>query len=205
MTLPESMSDHWWWRPGVRPDRRLLVWHILLDDQPAVRDLVAAYQDRLAGIGGLDMIPAEWLHMTTQIVGFRDEIGGGEVDGMVESAQRRLAGLEPVTVELGRLWIHSEAVVLGIRPPRALDLVRDAVRASAKRVRAHQLEAEPTWEPHVSVAYSNTAGPAAPVVEALAERLEPVQMRVNEVHLVEQVRVDRLYRWERRASARLGP
>lgn len=33
-STPESMRDHWWWRPRVRPGRRLLVWHILSGKSP---------------------------------------------------------------------------------------------------------------------------------------------------------------------------
>jgi 2'-5' RNA ligase len=104
------MSDHWWWRPGVRPGRRLLVWHILLHDQPEPRELVRQYQDKLAGLDGLDLIPAKWLHITTQIIGFADEISVAEVDAMLEGAAERLGALAPVEVELGKLWFHSEAI-----------------------------------------------------------------------------------------------
>lgn len=203
--FPERMSDHWWWRPGVRPGRGLLVWHILLDEQAEARELVRQCQDKLAGLPGLSPVPPEWLHMTTQIVGFADEISEAEVDAMLTETAARFAGLAPVEVELGKLWFHSEAVMLGIRPPDGLTPVREAIRAAvATTVHAHQLADEPHWTPHVSVAYSHGDGPAAPIIEALALRPEPRPLRVAEVHLVEQVREGRLYRWERRAAVTLG-
>lgn len=204
-SMPERLSDHWWWRPGVRPGRRLLVWHILPGDQLQVRDLVRQCQDKLARLDGLDLVPAEWLHMTTQIVGFDDEITDAEAEAMVAGVEERLAGLAPIEVEVGKLWLHSEAVMLGIRPPRALDPVRAAIRASvAAAVRVHQLDDEPDWTPHISVAYSNADGPARPVAEALALRPEPRPLRVGEVHLVAQERAGRLYLWERRTVGLLG-
>jgi hypothetical protein len=66
--LPERMTDHWWWRPGVRPSRRLYVWHILFDGQAEVAALVRECQALLGEIPGLDPIPGPWLHMTMQIV-----------------------------------------------------------------------------------------------------------------------------------------
>lgn len=202
--LPESMSDHWWWRPGVRPGRRLLVWHILVDGQAEVHDLVRRCQDKLTGVDGLDVIPLEWLHLTTQIVGFDDEITDAEVKAMTTGVTERLAGLAPIAVELGKVWLHSEAVMLGIRPPRGLDPVRVAVRESvAAAVRAHQLGDEPDWTPHISVAYSNADRPAAPVIKALESRPGPRPLHVRQVHLVAQERVGHLYRWERRAVAGL--
>ncbi|WP_243711353.1 2'-5' RNA ligase family protein [Actinomadura sp. KC216] len=203
--MPARMSDHWWWRPGVRPGRRLLVWHILPGDQPEVCDLVRQCQDKLAGLDGLDPVPAEWLHMTTQIVGFEDEIPAAEVEAMVARVADRLGRVAPIEVELGKLWLHWEAVALGIRPPRALDSVRAVIReATGAAVRTHQLGDEPEWTPHVSVAYSNADRDARPVIDALALRPEPAPLRVARVHLVAQERVDHLYRWEPRAVVRLG-
>ncbi|WP_245919714.1 2'-5' RNA ligase family protein [Actinomadura mexicana] len=202
--MPERMSDHWWWLPGMRPGRRMLLWHVLLDRQPEVFDLVRRYQDKLAGVDGLDLIPAEWLHMTTQIVGFEDEISGERVEALTASAARRLAPLEPIEVEVGRPWVHSEGVALGVRPARGLDPVRQALRqAAAETVGVHPLDGEPDWTPHVSVAYSNADGPSAPIVHALGPRPEPVPLRVAAAHLVGQVRDGHLYRWERLAEAAL--
>ncbi|MBO2452570.1 2'-5' RNA ligase family protein [Actinomadura barringtoniae] len=199
------MTDHWWWRPGVRPGRRLLVWHILLDDLPEVRDLVRQCQDKLADFDGLDLIPEPWLHMTTQIVGFPDQIPDAEVDSMVEGVRQRFVDLAPVEVEIGKLWFHSEAVMLGIRPAKGLDPVRTAIRtAVAETVRAHQLADEPAWTPHVSIAYSSGDGPAAPVIQALDVPVVPRPLRITAVDLVEQVRDGHLYRWDRRARAYLG-
>jgi 2'-5' RNA ligase len=162
-------------------------------------------QDKLAGLAGLDLVPTRWLHMTTQIVGFADEISDAETTAMVAGTSAMLAELEPVEVELGKVWFHSEAVMLGIRPARALDPVREAIRASvAASVRVHQLADEPQWTPHISIAYSNSDGPAAPVIAALGDQRESRPLRVGQVHLVEQVRGDRSYHWEQRVVVRLG-
>jgi 2'-5' RNA ligase len=203
--MPERMSDHWWWRPGVRPGRHLLVWHILVDDQTEVRVLAGQCQDRLAGLQGLDLIPAEWLHMTTQVVGFADEISAAEIKAMTASAAERLQELSPITVELRPVLFHNEGVALGIGPPRALDPVRAGIRdAVAENIAVHQLADEPEWTPHLSVAYSNGDGSAVPIIEALTPRPEPCPLVVREVRLVSQERVDHLYRWEQVATVPLG-
>jgi 2'-5' RNA ligase len=203
--LPERMTDHWWWRPGVRPSRRLYVWHILLDDQPDVLALARQCQALLADVPGLDLVPAPWLHMTTQIVGFADEIDDAEVDAMCESAAKRLQRLEPVPVTLGRVLFHSEAVMLGVRSSRALDSVRESVRdAVAGAVRVHQLADAPDWTPHVTVAYSNRKAPAAPVIEAMRHAPPAADVEIREVSFVSQERVGRSYRWNRVATVPLG-
>jgi 2'-5' RNA ligase len=199
------LADHWWWRPGVCPGRRLLVWHILLGDQSEVRDLVRHCQDKLTDLDGLDLIPAEWLHMTTQIVGFADEIPDEEIEAMINAAAERLADLDPVQVEVGKMWFHPEAVMLTARPAHILDPVRLAIRdAVAATVSRHQLADEPDWTPHVSVAYSNATGPAAPIIAAFKIPPRPRPMTVRQVHLVTQQRAGHLYRWDDLAPVQLG-
>ncbi|NDU76045.1 2'-5' RNA ligase family protein [Actinomadura sp. DSM 109109] len=203
--MPERMADHWWWLPGMRPGRRMLLWHLLPHGQAEVIDLVRRCQDGLAGVDGLDLVPAEWLHMTTQIVGFEDEIPGGRVEALVAGAGRRMGALAPIEVELGRPWVHSEGVALGVRPEGALDPVRQAMREAAdETVGVHPLDGGPGWTPHISAAYSNAGGPAAPIVEALDPCPAPVSLRVAAAHLVAQVRDGHLYRWEPVAEVALG-
>ncbi|MEV5569313.1 2'-5' RNA ligase family protein [Spirillospora sp. NPDC052269] len=202
---PERLADHWWRRPGMRPGRHLLVWHVLLDDQPDARAPVARCQSALAHVGGLDLVPEAWLHMTTQIVGFADEIPETEVGAMIAAAGERLGCLDPISVDLGRLWFHSEAAMLGVRPGRALDPVRQAIRSAvAGTVTHHQLADEPEWTPHVSVAYSNSSGPAAPIIQAFSEPSPQHPFTVRSVHLVSQERVGRLYRWDQLTETVLG-
>ncbi|MEU6034462.1 2'-5' RNA ligase family protein [Actinomadura sp. NPDC047616] len=183
----------------------MLVWHILVDDQPAVCELARQCQQRLAALDGLDFVPRQWLHMTTQIVGFTDEIPDAEIEAMADAAAEGLRRVDPIEVEIGKIWFHSEAVMLGIRPPRALDPVRSAIReAVARSVTIHQLADEPDWTPHISIAYSNSDGPAAPVIEALVPRPAMQPLKVAEVHLVAQERAGRLYRWDRLKVVHLG-
>jgi 2'-5' RNA ligase len=202
--VPERMTDHWWWLPGVRPGRRLYVWHILFGDHPEVCDLARRCQALLIGVPGLDLVPEPWLHMTTQIIGFADEIDDEQIRAMCEAAAKRLAELQPVGVLFGRPLVHREAVMLGIRPGRALDSMRDGLRdAVANTVRAHQL-AGADLTPHMTLAYSNQDAPAAPVVEAVRSLPSPIDVVFRQVSLVSQERVGRLYRWDRVADISLG-
>jgi len=45
------MADHWWWRPGWRPGRRVYAFHFTFGDRPAVCELAVACQARLASSG----------------------------------------------------------------------------------------------------------------------------------------------------------
>jgi hypothetical protein len=143
--------------------------------------------------------------MTTQVVGFVDEISEPELRGMLEAARERLRSLDPVTVALGRPLFHAEGLALGVSPPHDLDPVRAAIRDSvATAVRVNRLADEPEWTPHVSVAYSASDGPVAPVVAAMRPPPAPVDVRIGGVHLVSQRREGHAYVWDRVEEIRLG-
>ena len=159
----ENMADHWWWRPGWKPGRRMYTWHITFDDQPSILDLAARYQARLSGLPGLDLIPARWLHLTTQGVGFTDEVSDTEVDAIVDRARQRLAKVNPVQATLGPATVTPEAILLDVAPLPELRRIRDELRASITDVWGpDRLMEGDDWTPHVSVAYSNSTAPAPP-------------------------------------------
>ncbi len=114
--FPMQMANHWWQRPGRHPGRELYHWHMLFHDQPAVQQLAAAAQERLAGLPGLDIVPIRWLHLTTYIVGFVDEIPESKVKTIVAEAGRLLAQVPPIPITLGRIFYHPEAITLPVEP-----------------------------------------------------------------------------------------
>src|ERR1700730_2680196 len=198
--LPTQMANHWWQRPGRRPGRELYHWHMLFHDQPTVRELAATAQERLAGMSGLDMVPMRWLHLTTYIVGFADEIPDGGVEAMAAEARRLLAGIAPIAVNLGRVFYHPQAVVLAVEPVGALDPVLDAVRVATRSAGCEGHTDTDPWLPHVSVAYSNRSGPAAPIIAALGGSLPKVEVTLRSVSLVAQTQVERTWQWRQVAD-----
>jgi 2'-5' RNA ligase len=202
--LPERLSSHWWQRPGRRPGREQYHWHLLFHDQPAVRELAAAAQERLAGIAGLDAVPLPWLHLTTYLAGFVDEVPAERVEAMVAGARRLLAGVAPVPVRLGLVHYHPEAVVLIVEPWGALDPVLDAIREAAALAGCEGHTDTDPWVPHVSVAYSSTSAPAAPVIEALGTRLPEVEVTLGSASLVAQTQVGHSWQWRPVAEVPFG-
>lgn len=203
--VPERMRDHWWWRPGWRVGRRMYTWHFTFDGQDELHRLVTAYQDRLQDLGGVDPIPLQWLHLTTQGVGFVDEVSDGEVTAVVDTVRKLLADAEPVTVQVGPAVIDPEVIRLRIDPVAALVPVRRAIRTAIAQVRGADRLMEPDeWNPHVSVAYSNADGPMAPLAAAIAEELPPVPVRIDEVQLIVLGRDEHCYTWTTRDRVSLG-
>jgi 2'-5' RNA ligase len=197
------MADHWWQRPGRWPGREQYHWHILFADQPAVHRLADMAEQRLAGMSGLDMVPRRWLHLTTLIVGFADEVPVSRVEAMTGEARRRLGGVAPIPVTLGRVLYHPEAVTLAVEPRGALDRVLEAVRAAAQAAGCDGHTDTDPWIPHISVAYSHASGPAAPVIEALGRWLPRTEIAISSVSLVAQTQVGRSWQWREVAGAQL--
>jgi 2'-5' RNA ligase len=193
--LPTQMENHWWQRPGRRPGRELYHWHMLFHDQPRVRELAALAQERLVDLSGLDMVPMRWLHLTTYITGFVDEVSDGGIEAMSAEARRLLAGIAPIPVSLGRVLYHPQAIALAVEPLGALDPALDAVRAATRSAGCEGHTDTDPWFPHISVAYSNRSGPAAPIIAALGRWLPKVGVSIRSVSLVAQTQVGRTWQW----------
>jgi 2'-5' RNA ligase len=202
--LPTRMADHWWQRPGRHPGRELYHWHMLFHDQPRVGELAAMAHERLAGLPGLDMVPTPWLHLTTYIVGFIDEVPDHAVAAMLEETRHLLAGVEPIPVRLGRVLYHPQAVALAVEPLGALNPVLDAVRTATRFAGCDGHTDTDPWFPHISVAYSNRSGPAAPIIAALGRWLPKVDVAMKSVSLVAQTQVGRTWQWRPVAEIPFG-
>jgi 2'-5' RNA ligase len=200
-----DMTCHWWWRPGWQPGRRMYAWHVTFAGARRMQDLAAAARERLAGLPGLDLVPGRLLHLTTQDVGFTDEVGGTDLETIISAARARLAAVPAPTVTLGPARVVAEGVCCDAEPRGALTPARDAVRAAIADVRGpHRVPGDAQWWPHVSLAYANAGRPAAPIEAALAGLDAVAAVGVTEIQLIRLGRDRRLYEWETLASVRLG-
>src|SRR5258708_23575178 len=200
------MRDHWWWRPGWHVGRRMYTWHITFEDQPSLHELVEAYQAAVTSLSGLDLIPIPWLHLTMQGVAFTDEISWQEVADIIEAGRKRLAAQHSVSLTADRALVDPEAIMLGLSSAEALYPVRTSIRTAIAEVRgpAKVPQAE-QWNPHISLAYSNGNGPAAPYIEALQTVTRPpVDLAISTVHLIELSRDTHLYQWLTKAEIPLS-
>jgi 2'-5' RNA ligase len=187
------------------PGRGRLYWHVLLGDDPEVRGLASEAQRRLAGIAGLDMTPQRWLHMTVLVVGLSDEVASSQIDAMVSEAARLLRCVAPMSVTLGRVLYHPEAVVVAARPAEALEPLLHSVQAATHRATGQEgVLAHVPWSPHITVAYSSAVQPAAPVMAALGKELSPRRITVRTVSLVNQDGPEYLWEWRPIAHVPVG-
>src|SRR5262249_6709010 len=161
-----------------------------LEDQPTLHGLVATYQSAIERVPGLEPIPANWLHLTLQGIGFVDEISTVELGQVADAIQRRLKDVPVPAVVFHRPVVRPEAIYLPAEPATPIRAVRSAVRSSIAEIlgegRLQETQDQvQAYRPHVSVAYVNTAQPAEPAVEALSPvRTAPVTVVLRHVSLL---------------------
>jgi 2'-5' RNA ligase len=198
VTEIEPMRDHWWWRPGWRVGRSFYTWHVTFAEQAEAARLVADYAPVLAELPVLDPVPLRWLHLTMQGIGFTDEVSRGDVDRIISAAQKRCADLEPFAVTIGPANVDPETIQMPVRPVEALAVVRQAIRDAIGDVWGQDNVPEQAegWRAHVSLGYSNSAGPAEPVAAALAAHGEhTAEVTVDAVSLIDLNRDRKAYEW----------
>jgi 2'-5' RNA ligase len=199
------MREHWWWRPGWRIGRRAYTFHITFDDDAAVegsadlRRLVSDYQQALATLGGLDLVPLQWLHLTMQNVGFTDEVSEKDIESVLATARDMCSQLPAFELTFDRAEVRREAIAMRPSPAEPVSRLRGTVRAAIGTVLGEVPEAPEHahgFEPHVSMAYSNREGPVEPYA-AVVKGIEPVPaiVGVRAVKLIVLDRDERVYRW----------
>lgn len=174
-----------------------MYWHMLMRDHPEVADLARQARQRLAGFSGLHFTPLEWLHMTMFVTGPADQFSAGQLQQMIQTAGQLLADTPPITVTLGRVGYHPEAIVLKVTPTEALTTIHDAARIATAQAygTSHQDGAQQDWTPHVTICYSTSIQPAAPIIDALGLQLPSREIQIGALSLVIQRGPERDWNW----------
>lgn len=208
--LPPSVRNHWWWRPGWAEGRHFYACHLTLDDQPQLRELVAEYQQALAGMQEIDLIPPQWLHLTMQGIGFTDEISADERVALDRALTAGLAAIEPPVAEFRYLTVHPEAVYLKAHPAAALYPLRSKMHDAVASVLGPDrlTEAAPdraTFLPHLSIGYINRDGQTEPIAAALRSlTARTVYATFTKADLLEYHRDNGMYAWIRGSPITIG-
>jgi 2'-5' RNA ligase len=204
--LPAEMTDRWQHRAEPAPGEGLIYWHMLVGDNPEVLALASDARRRLAPFAGLHLTPLAWLHMTVLIAGSASEISEEQIRQMSSAAGRLLADIPPVTVTVGKILYHPEAIMLAVRPVEALQPVLDAAQEATQAVTGSPGRAGNglPWAPHITIAYSTAQQSAKPIMTALGRSLPERSVQISAVSLVNQRGPERSWDWRPEATVRLG-
>jgi hypothetical protein len=110
-TPPAKMIDRWHNRAETGPGQSTLYWHMLMNDHQQVVELARDIQQRLAQFPGLHMTPLERLHMTTLVAGPSEHFSQDQLRQMIKAATAMLADTPAITVTVGGIVYHPEAIM----------------------------------------------------------------------------------------------
>jgi 2'-5' RNA ligase len=204
-TLPAQMTDRWRDRAEPGPGEGAVYWHMLMKDHPQVVDLARQAQQRLARFPGLHMTPLERLHMTALLAGPADQFTQDQLQQMIKTASAMLADTPAITVKVGGILYHPEAIMLAVKPKYALASIHGAVQAATRAVtggRDPDGDA-PRWIPHITLCYSTADQATAPIITALGPQPRECQIQVSAVSLVIQRGPERFWDWRTVGAVRL--
>jgi hypothetical protein len=156
-----GVREHWWWRPGWQPGRRFYTFHFTFEQQPAVPRLAAEARERLACFAALDPVPGRWLHLTTQGIGFSDEVSDGDLLAITAAARGRLAVVRAAEVTVSAPHAASEGAASRVGPAGSLNPAREALRAAIADVWGADKVPEPRNGPRTSPTLTPTPMPTA--------------------------------------------
>ena len=202
--LPARFTDRWGDHREAPSFQDAVCWHLLLGDQAPVRALARDAQQRLARFSGLHWTPLRWLHVTVFLAGSATEITEGSMNEMLGRARLLLSGTAPVTVTLRRVLYHPEGIALGVAPAGALSPVFEAAQAATREVTGVAAQSPASsWLPHMTLCYSTSRQPAAPVIAALGRELPGCELTIDKLSLVIQRGPELLWDWRPVGTAAL--
>lgn len=205
-----SARDYWRQRPGWGAGCDFYACQLTLEDQPRLRDLVRRYQGAIADPGSMYLIPARWLHVTMQPIGFADEIGAADVATLTGRLGERLRDLPPPRATFHRPTVSKRAAYLTAGPREPICRVRlaiyDAVAAALGPERFGLARPDPaTFRPHVSFVYADDEGSARPLCDTVdGVDFGPVTATFTSASLVAYHRGQRMHEWTRATRLPIG-
>jgi 2'-5' RNA ligase len=194
-----TLADHWTWRPDWAAERPCLLWYLTFTGQPALVDLVDRARGRLSSVPAVDPVPAPWLHLTLDDVGFEDEVAPEQVRDVVEGVHVAMAEQPLPPLELGPVNTMVDSLVLEAGPADALERLRDRLRACTDEVLPGAASALDAFWPHVTLAYSNAPVGRAALLGALDDLGEARLVVEPQLVLAAVTRREKHYQWTARA------
>jgi 2'-5' RNA ligase len=177
------------------------LWYLTFQDEPELANRIAHAQSFLHGVASVDLVPAQWLHLTLDDVGFVDELAADEVDAIVSLARTAVEGVPRFSLSLGHVSLMVDAIVLLAAPESELRQLRDRLRGCTRTVLGskarHRLR---SFSPHVTLAYSNQAWDPGRIMEMSdSDASGPMSVRISRLELAAVTRSRRHYQWTTQA------
>ena len=161
----------------VRGRAQFLALHVPVAGMP-VADEIAAFQDQLAGIESLSLMPRDFLHISVRGIGFQviaksqpNDVLRQDVGGIAERAAKALKDVPALDVTIGPVNVFPDALILQVQPVEPMRDILRRLNAALEGPDAFPYGAD-SYLPHVTIATFLDAPAAA---SALREALPPLR------------------------------
>jgi 2'-5' RNA ligase len=198
------MIDRWARRRDPQPGEQTLYWHLLMRDYPEVGEMAQRARQQLRAFDGLHMTPPGCLHITTLVAGPAELFSQTQREQMIQTASEQLADVPPITVSLGKIVYHPEAVLVAVSPAAALAPLRSAAIAATSATGHDASGQDEEWRPHVTLCYSTRQQAARPIIDALGMAQPERTIAVRKLSLVVQTGSELAWDWSIVGSADLA-
>lgn len=122
---------------------------------------------------------------------------------MTTTATEYLGDIAAITVSVGQVLYHPEAIMLAVTPAEALAPLRAAALAAMGTSTSGRRDTAACM-PHVTLCYSTSEQPAQPILDALGIRLPERHFEISTLSLVIQDGPERAWDWTTVGTVHLG-
>jgi 2'-5' RNA ligase len=188
MTGPR-LANHWVELAEWAGGRELWAFYLTFREQPLLHGFVQRQQRLLDGLGGLDLVAPDWLHLTVQGVVFADAVDAASIARLRVAGARAVAEEGPLSLVVHRPVTDRDAIILPVGDAdQGLTRLRLGVRRAAcealRRSDLYELP-EPVggFAPHITVAYARADAPELAAIEARLSRAEETELRLSATYV----------------------
>lgn len=200
----DQQTDHWWWRPGWGVGTRFYAWHITLDGQDDLHQLIDRYQAALADEAGLDPVPHQWRHITMTGIGHFEDVPEAQLREAVEAVREAVSSFGAIETTFGRAAIFKEAIALPPSNPEVFTELQNLAQQATAKIIPGADKHNPNFRAHVSTHYSNSEHPTADIRQALDAAEQSAPARFPRLDLIRMHRDRRMYEWDQVTSIPFG-
>ncbi|WP_461474149.1 2'-5' RNA ligase family protein [Microbacterium sp. HJ5] len=199
----DRTRDHWWWRPGWGPGSRYLTFHLTFEHARSLHKASRFIDDELTGVTAVDLVPAEWLHLTMTGVGFVADVDDEAQRAMIETVFSHTARVATDPLHFTRAFVYPEGFGLATEPAGWLEELKAIQTEAVGKVR--DVHGDGPFQPHVSLAYFSGDAPL-PAIERAIRTLPFTDIVVEHprLSLIELNRDEHVYTWKVRHQVTLG-
>lgn len=159
--------------------------------------------EQLTGAVAVDLVPAEWLHLTMTGVGFAADVDDKTQRSIIETVFSRTSRVTTHPLRFTRAFLYPEGLGLAAEPAPWLEDLK-AIQADAVG-RIRDVHGDGPFQPHVSLAYFSGDAPLQ-VVDRAIRSLPFTEIVVEHprLSLIELNRDEHVYTWKVLHQVTLG-